>query len=638
MKIKQITIAIFLLTFLLPIETVLSNEDTGNVELLHLVVLADVSGSLETEDTKKLQLLTNQIPKILNNQLLSESKFSVVAFASEALQVCQTETINEYRSSKRNSLSNCLEQIQSIKKDNQDINLRADVGLHTNQVKAFEVGLDIISSDEENYIPVFLLLTDGKLDPIGDANKTSSSVNSEFDRGYLEVSPKMKNKNIQLFTFGFGNVALEDLTKWESFGAQPRSCQIESPEKIYLEKDDITKLLISINEAMNQVTCGLSSELITLTPGQPKDYKVSDLVQKLSIKIDLNGTQGVSAIVKSPSNIIVTPSNTESLDSECAAEYVTCYEIENPQAGNWTLDAKVASSNATTSFIVANVDLEGSFYIKTDCELTNGNTEISSCTFSLLPSRPDSTEINKAIDSVAFNFTISGTNIQEQSIFYSDVTTVQTFRNTSLDGGQYEIIINPIYSDFNLNDGYSWLELEEREPFSLAVNEGIVSGPVEEAREPISIPNWLYYLPLILGLIYIVLTQRKRNIPYGKVEAKYLNGRSVSTLYIYDQKSSEIGIGLNFQDDILSLFQNDGQATNMLILKSEEKIGINIFDNRSAKLFKFVYEDYEELGSGEVEIEIDEKYIVIFQPDEDSVGYESNDFGDDFVEDFSDDF
>ena len=135
-------------------------------ELLHLVVLADISGSLDTEDTENLQRLITRIPRFLDNEKLQASKISVIAFASEAVQVCDTSTISEVELN-NTAYVTCLEQIQSTKRANPNIDKRAkDVGINTNQVKAFEKGLEITSVDPENYIPVFLLLTDGALDPI----------------------------------------------------------------------------------------------------------------------------------------------------------------------------------------------------------------------------------------------------------------------------------------------------------------------------------------------------------------------------------------------------------------------------------------------------------------------------------------
>ena len=70
------------------------------------------------------------------------------------------------------------------KKSQSNIDKRAkDVGINTNQVKAFEKGLEITSVDPENYIPVFLLLTDGALDPI-DSGQTPKA-EDEFERGFV---------------------------------------------------------------------------------------------------------------------------------------------------------------------------------------------------------------------------------------------------------------------------------------------------------------------------------------------------------------------------------------------------------------------------------------------------------------------
>ena len=153
-------------------------------ELLHLVVLADISGSLNTDDTENLQRLIQRIPRFLDNEKLKQSKLTIIAFASEAVQICDTSSILDLENNIE-SYNNCLEQLQASKRNNPNIEKRAPgVGIDTNQIKAFEKGLEVISDDPENYIPVFLLLTDGALDPIGTGPNSNDSIN-EFDRGFL---------------------------------------------------------------------------------------------------------------------------------------------------------------------------------------------------------------------------------------------------------------------------------------------------------------------------------------------------------------------------------------------------------------------------------------------------------------------
>ena len=128
-------------------------------ELIHLVVLADISGSLQTTDTKELQLLINKIPTFLDNDKLNRSKLSIVAFSSEAVQICETKEVKELKTTDGSKFfRDCTNKIQSSRNDNPEKNNRVEgVGIDTNQIKAFERGLEAISNDTENYVPVFLL-------------------------------------------------------------------------------------------------------------------------------------------------------------------------------------------------------------------------------------------------------------------------------------------------------------------------------------------------------------------------------------------------------------------------------------------------------------------------------------------------
>ena len=78
---------------------------------------------------------------------------------------------------------------------------------------------------------------------------------------------------------------------------------------------------------MNQVTCGESKALITIQPGEPKEYYVSDLVERLNIKIDLKGTSGIEAVVTDPEGNLLSSDYAISSEGECIDAYIVCYEI-----------------------------------------------------------------------------------------------------------------------------------------------------------------------------------------------------------------------------------------------------------------------------------------------------------------------
>ena len=236
-----------------------SFADNETEELIHLVVLADISGSLQTIDTKELQQLIQKLPNFLNNDKLNRSKLSIIAFSSEAVQICETKEAKELKTTDGSKFfRDCTNKIQSSRSDNPEKDNRVQgIGNDTNQIKAFERGLEVISNDTENYVPVFLLLTDGALDPL-DTGANSSEASIEYERGYLNIAPKMIDNNVQLFIFGFGNAKASDLNTWLGFSAERRACQEENPQRVYLNEENrtVSQLLASINTAMKQVTCG----------------------------------------------------------------------------------------------------------------------------------------------------------------------------------------------------------------------------------------------------------------------------------------------------------------------------------------------------------------------------------------------
>ena len=360
--------------------------------------------------------MITRIPRFLDNEKLQASKISVIAFASEAFQVCDTSTISEIELNSTAYVT-CLEQIQASKRNNPNIDKRArDVGIDTNQVKAFEKGLEITSVDSENYIPVFLLLTDGAIDPLG-TGPNSVDAENEFERGFIDIRPQMQQENVQLFIFGFGDAKLEDLTKWESFSAQRRACQEEAPERTYPSEGDIFPLLISINTAMNQVTCGESKALITIQPGEPKEYYVSDLVERLNIKIDLKGTSGIEAVVTDPEGNLLSSDYAISSEGECIDAYIVCYEITNPMPGKWTLSSFILFRGYYDVNYCCGHYFVWNFSISTNCEINTFKNGFKNCTFQLFPTRQDAKDLNKAIDSLSFDFVIEDFNVQERGSF-----------------------------------------------------------------------------------------------------------------------------------------------------------------------------------------------------------------------------
>ena len=60
----------------------------------------------------------------------------------------------------------------------------------------------------------------------------------------------------------------------------------------------------------------------------------------------------------------------DSTSGECVNTYIVCYEIVNPEPGNWKLSSQLFSSEAqTASIIVADISQYGTFSSTTNCEI-----------------------------------------------------------------------------------------------------------------------------------------------------------------------------------------------------------------------------------------------------------------------------
>ncbi len=632
-----------LIALLLAVVTILSFslyiQDSAlaeEIELLHLVVLADISGSLDTDDTENLQRLIQRIPRFLDNEKLKQSKLTIVAFASEAIQICETSTILDLENS-IDDYNNCLEQLQAQKRNNPNINKRAPgVGIDTNQIKAFEKGLEVISSDAENYIPVFLLLTDGAIDPLGTGPNSSDS-DSEFERGFSDVRPIMREKNVQLFVFGFGEAKLEDLTKWSEFSAQRRACQEVAPERIYPSEGDIFSLLIRINTAMNQVTCGEAKALITLDPGEPKEYYVSDLVEKLNIKIDLKGTTGIDAEVINPLGNIIGQEFEIITTGECSDTYIVCYEINNPDPGIWTLSSSIFSSQAqTTSIIVADITLYGSFTIISECEVNTLRDGFEKCNFDLVPTRPGAQDLVTAIDSVSFDFVLSNVDFQERGTFFKDSLSLQLFRSLTIGkANNLSIQINPIYSDFQFTENYKWLQyvstqspVYNLEPLNTTTT---IFEEIEASEEETSFPWIMFALILLIASILLYLSMQKRDLPSGSLNYGLTNSMNMSSIVIYGNTVKEF-FDVSKQESGIQISEGNKDSVNFLVLESIERKGLKFWDSSPAKQFQLKYEEITEKSVDEVQITIYDEYVVSFIPDETYDEY------DNFEEENDDDF
>ena len=596
-----------------------ANEETE--ELIHLVVLADISGSLQTSDTKELQKLIRELPTYLNNDKLNRSKLSIIAFSKEAIQICDTKEARELKTTDGSKFfRDCTNKIQSYRTDNPERSNRPDfelIGQDTNQIKAFERGLEAISNDPENYVPVFLLLTDGALDPVG-TKPGSPEAEEEYKRGFIDIAPEMIENNVQLFIFGFGNAKASDLNTWLGFSAERRACQETNPDRVYLNEENTTvsQLAISVNIAMEQVTCGESKEVILLEPSKPHLFDVSDLWESVEIKINLNGVDGVQPIVQDSAGNTVVESN---FDEECEDAYIFCYQELNPVKGVWSANTEVFDDSKAGSYkplIPLVIDFYGTFYIESSCNLNTLKDGVDECTLELLPTRSDATDLSLAIEKAVFNAQFSNSDREELIEFSNNQVTINAFEGLVFQPGFNEMILQPVNDGLKINSEYKDLQYKPTEQWSYEVIPATTTttGPIEQeviVEEEGSFPwVWVVGAFLLLLALLVYLASRKRFLPSGKIESYNSLNHKIETIALIDKSKFEY-FYVTMLDDSVSIKKTDDKKEANLILSSEDKIGVvGLFTNRDEESNEnsLRYSDpeniVEETGFRDQEVEI----------------------------------
>lgn len=614
-----------------------SFADNETEELIHLVVLADISGSLQTIDTKELQQLIQKLPNFLNNDKLNRSKLSIIAFSSEAVQICETKEAKELKTTDGSKFfRDCTNKIQSSRSDNPEKDNRVQgIGNDTNQIKAFERGLEVISNDTENYVPVFLLLTDGALDPL-DTGANSPEASIEYERGYLNIAPKMIDNNVQLFIFGFGNAKASDLNTWLGFSAERRSCQEENPQRVYLNEENrtVSQLLASINTAMKQVTCGESKELVVLKPGEPYVFYVSDLAETIEIKINLNEIDGVQPVVTDSSGQVLGENN---FDEECQELYVFCYQESNPVKGDWSATTEIFDQSTATgySLIAMEKSFYGTFKIKSNCITNTLKKGIDKCVLELVSSRPNATDLNLAINKAIFSAKFLNSGLEEEIEFLNSQLTVNAFEGKELNSGFNELTLQPSTDEFNIDEQFKWMQYSPSKQWSFEVISTTTTTleAIEEVMVSDEEPNfpWLFLIAtLFILLLFLYFSSRKRDLPFGNLEYYNRSNQMIGRLNIGDIVKEEY-FELTISDETIKLESIENKKDANLILSSNESFGIEIFTDRdrTSGEVKLTYIDPDgkkvaEKGYPDVEIHVSDEFKVKFIADEAQYEYNQN--------------
>ena len=624
-----------------------SFADNETEELIHLVVLADISGSLQTIDTKELQQLIQKLPNFLNNDKLNRSKLSIIAFSSEAVQICETKEAKELKTTDGSKFfRDCTNKIQSSRSDNPEKDNRVQgIGNDTNQIKAFERGLEVISNDTENYVPVFLLLTDGALDPL-DTGANSPEASIEYERGYLNIAPKMIDNNVQLFIFGFGNAKASDLNTWLGFSAERRACQEENPQRVYLNEENrtVSQLLASINTAMKQVTCGESKELVVLKPGEPYVFYVSDLAETIEIKINLNEIDGVQPVVTDSSGQVLGENN---FDEECQELYVFCYQESNPVKGDWSATTEIFDQSTATgySLIAMEKSFYGTFKIKSNCITNTLKKGIDKCVLELVSSRPNATDLNLAINKAIFSAKFLNSGLEEEIEFLNSQLTVNAFEGKDLNSGFNELTLQPSTDEFNIDEQFKWLQYSPSKQWSFEVISTTTTTleTIEEVTvsdEEQNFPWLLLIATLFILLLFLYFSSRKRDLPFGNLEYYNRSNQMIGRLNIGDIVKEEY-FELTISDETIKLENIENKKDANLILSSNESFGVEIFTDRdrTSEEVKLTYVDLdgkkiEEKGYPDVEIHVSDEFKIKFIADEAQNEYNQNIEDEDDFSDF----
>ena len=103
-----------------------------------------------------------------------------------------------------------------------------------------------------------------------------------------------------------------------------------------------------------------------------------------------------------------------------------------------------------------------------------------------MPTRTDAKDLPSAIDNITFDFLLNSFDVQERGSFYEDSLSIQLFRGLTIGKGSVSIQINPIYSEFQLKDGYKWLQFVQTDVAEFVLEPLVTDTTVvNEVEEPV---------------------------------------------------------------------------------------------------------------------------------------------------------
>ena len=333
-KITNIFLGLILIQSLFGVEAIAQEHSNSNAA--DVVILVDFSGSI-TDDPRYPEAEKKALQNLVNVSWPIGSNIAILAFGAadsrnggkpSTFPMCESQ--NEVllsASAIETWIDSCINTIGTT-----------PVGPMTDHNKAIKKAVEILSSTKSvNNSKFVLLMTDGKLDVdnLNPVNPDYQGTGKEKDEQainelFLEVLPDAREKGIQIWPVGFGEVNRIELNGYAPEGGQPGpdSCQREIPRAVISQPEDLP---FEINKIIRQVTC--QGEHLR---GDNVEVKLPDFADSATINVQHDEGESFSVIGPEGENIPGGGEGTE-----------TTIVIPDPKGGNWQV---VATSPITVGY------------------------------------------------------------------------------------------------------------------------------------------------------------------------------------------------------------------------------------------------------------------------------------------------
>ena len=321
-KITNIFLVLILIQSLFGVEA--KAQEDSNIKAADVVILVDFSGSI-TDDPRYPEAEKKALQNLVNVSWPIGSNIAILAFGAadsrnggkpSTFPMCgsQNEVLLS-ASTIETWIDSCINTIGTT-----------PVGPMTDHNKAIKKAVEILSSTKSvNNSKFVLLMTDGKLDvdnsnPVNPDYQGTGEEKDEqaINELFLEVLPEARDKGIQIWPVGFGEVNRIELNGYAPEGGQPGpdSCQREIPRAVIAEPEDLP---YEINKIIRQVTC-----LGEYKQGENVDLPLPGYADSATINIKHGEGEEFKILGPNGEEINGGGQGTEST-----------VEIPNPSGGNW---------------------------------------------------------------------------------------------------------------------------------------------------------------------------------------------------------------------------------------------------------------------------------------------------------------